>query len=123
MNAPSWLLLIWCGLAAACAAAVPATVVGGVPRGTWSLAPLPRSRSHGAMWSLLAGGFVYPALYGLLFEALGRSDILLGVAAGAVHALIVFLAAAPRRAPRAAARAAIAHLTYGSMIAFLYVTP
>ena len=123
MNAPSWLLLIWSGLAAACAAAVPATLVGGVPRGTWSLAPRPRSRSHGALWSIAAGGIGYPIAYGILFEVLGRSDVIVGLVAGFVHALLAMALARPRSEPRAAARAAIAHLTYGIAIAVLYVTP
>jgi hypothetical protein len=123
LTAPAWLMLIWCGLAAACAAAVPATIVGGVPRGTWSLAPRPRSRLHGAAWSLLAGGVVYPILYGVLFETLNRSDLRIGLVAGAIHGLIAFLLARPRTTFRAAARAGTAHLVYGAMIAFLYVTP
>ena len=123
MSAPSLLLLIWFGLAAACAAAVPATMVGGVPRGTWSLAPRPHSRRQGAAWSLIAGGIAYPAIYGIIFEVMGRSDVGLGLVAGGLHALAAFGAARPRSEPRAAARAAAAHLTYGVIIAFLYVTP
>jgi hypothetical protein len=123
MTAPSWLLLIWSGLAAACAAAVPATLVGGVPRATWSLAPCPRSRSHGAAWSLIGGGIVYPLLYGIIFELLGRADVPLGLVVGTAHALLIFVAARQRCTMRGALRAATAHLVYGVMIAFLYVTP
>lgn len=62
-------------------------------------------------------------LYGILFETLNRSDLRVGIVAGAAHALIAFIAAQPRVSVRAAARAATAHLVYGAMIAFLYVTP
>ncbi|MGH7464614.1 MAG: hypothetical protein ACREK1_05520 [Longimicrobiales bacterium] len=123
MIMPAWLLLLWSGLAAACVAALTATLIGGVRVASWSLAPVPRSRSHGAAWSIGAGMFAYPLVYGIAFELLHRADLRTGFMLGAVHAAVMFAAARRRGSMRAALRAAAAHLVYGGVIAFLYVTP
>ena len=122
MHAPSPLLLLWCGLAATIAAAITGAIAGGTDARSWSLAPHARSRAHALYWCL-AGILAYPAVYGLIFEALHRADIRIGLLLGAIHAAIMFIAADPRRSSRNALRVAAAHLVYGAIIAFLYVTP
>lgn len=123
MTTPAWLLLIWSGLGAACAAAAVGAVIRGVDRGSWSLAPLPRSRMHGALWSLLAGMFAYPIVYGTLFELFQRADLPTGAMLGLVHAAVLFPSVKRRAALHPAIRAAAAHLAYGAALGFLYVTP
>lgn len=123
MIAPAWLLLIWSGLAAASAAAVLAPAIGGVQVASWSLAPAPRSRIHGALWSLAAGAVVYPLIYGVIFELLHRADLRTGLILGAVHGTIMFAVARRDGTTRSALRVAFAHLVYGAMMGFLYVTP
>ena len=123
MIMPAWLLLLWSGLAATSVAAVAAPAIGGVRTAPWSLAPVPRSRSHGAAWSILAGVLAYPLLYGVAFELLHRADLLTGLALGAVHGAVMFVPAHRAGTLRGAFRAAAAHLVYGAFIAFLYVTP
>lgn len=123
MIMPAWLLLLWSGLAAASAAALAAAAIGGVPAGSWSLAPNPRSRSHAAAWTIVAGVLVYPVLYGLAFEILHRADVRIGFLLGAVHGSVLFIIARRRGTTRAALRAAAAHLVYGTVMAFLYITP
>lgn len=123
MIMPGWLLLIWSGLAAATAVALLAPAIGGVSVAPWSLAPVPRSRAHGAAWSFAAGVIAYPLIYGIAFELLHRADLLTGLILGALHGAIMFLAAHRRASIRAAFRAASAHLIYGAVIAFLYITP
>lgn len=123
MIMPAWLLLLWSGLAAAGAAALVAYAIGGVRRASWSLAPTPRSRSHGAAWSLLGGMVVYPLLYGVTFELLQRADVITGLILGTIHAAVIFAVARRRGTIRAALRAAFAHIAYGAVIAFLYITP
>jgi hypothetical protein len=123
MIVPAWLLLIWSGLAAASAAAIAAPAIGGVQVAAWSLAPAPRSRLHGAVWSLAAGAFAYPLIYGAAFELLHRADITAGLILGAIHGAIMFAVARPKGTPRSALRAAFAHLVYGAVMGFLYITP
>jgi hypothetical protein len=123
MIMPAWLLLLWSGLAAAIAAAFVAFSIGGVSVASWSLAPRPRSRSHGAVWFLAAGLFVYPLGYGIAFELLHRADLRIGVLLGALHGAFMFAVTRRRGTTRAALRAAAAHLAYGAVMAFLYITP
>lgn len=123
MIVPAWLLLIWSGLAAASAAAVVASAIGGVPVASWSLAPAPRSRSHGAVWSITAGVLAYPVLYGIVFELLHRADLRTGVILGAIHGAAMFAAARTEGTTRSALRAGVAHFVYGAVLAFLYITP
>jgi hypothetical protein len=123
MPVPSWFLLLWSGLAATCAAALAGSLIGGSAARPWTLLPGDRTRSA-ALLSTLAAGFVaYPVLYGFLFEVVGRSGVGTGLVTGAVHALIMFLAAGPRSDTRSALRVAAMHLCYGGVLAFLYVTP
>jgi hypothetical protein len=123
MIMPAWLLLLWSGLAAASAAAVIAPAIGGVSVASWSLAPTPRSRAHGAAWTVAAGMIAYPIIYGVAFEILHRSDMRIGILLGGVHGAIMFVVARRRGTTRAALRAAAAHLAYGTVMAFLYITP
>lgn len=123
MIMPAWLLLLWSGLAAAGAAALVARTIGGVRRAPWSLAPIPRSRAHGAAWCLAAGLIVYPLLYGIAFEFLHRADVATGLILGALHGAIMFAIARRGGPVRAALRVALAHVVYGAVIAFLYITP
>lgn len=123
MIMPAWLLLVWSGLVAACVAALVAPAIGGVPVASWSLAPVPRSRSHGAVWSLAAGMFAYPLIYGIAFELAHRADLRTGLILGTIHGALMFAVARRRASSRAALRAAAAHLVYGVVIAFLYITP
>lgn len=123
MIMPAWLLLIWSGLVAACVAAIIAPAIGGVPVASWSLAPVPRSRSQGAAWSLAAGMFAYPLLYGIALELVERADLRTGLILGTLHGAAMFAVARRRATSRAALRTAVAHLVYGIVMAFLYVTP
>lgn len=123
MIMPAWLLLIWSGLVAACVAAALAPLIGGVSVASWSLAPVPRSRSHGAAWSIAAGMFTYPLIYGIVFELIQRADLRTGLILGGLHGAVMFVVARRRGTSRAALRAAAAHLVYGIVMAFLYVTP
>ena len=122
MHGPSLLLLLWCGLAATIGAAIAGTLIGGsaVP---WSLAPRPRAIGDALVWSVLGGITLYPLAYGILFDALHRADIRIGVLLGAIHGIIMFVAADPRADRRAAFRVGAAHLVYAVTLAFLYVTP
>jgi hypothetical protein len=121
--APSWLLLAWAGGAATCAAALAASLFGGHAPAPWTLLPRARSRGVAAIGTLVVGVFVYPVIYGVTFEALGRADLVVGLASGVVHAFAAAASGQPRQHPRAAARLGLAHLVYAVMIAFLYVTP
>lgn len=123
MNMPSWLLLLWCGLGGTCGAAVIGSVLGGSARMSWSLDPLPDSAMRGVAWSIVAGLVVYPAVYGVVFEAIRRSDYRIGLVLGAAHALIVILACNRRLGAAAAMRIVAIHVVYGTTLAFLYVTP
>ena len=123
MVMPAWLLLVWCGLGAATAAGLAAMMIGGIPFATWSLATLPRTRLHGILCSVGCGLFIYPVIYGLIFEVLHRADLLTGTLLGAAHGLVLFLTTRRRAPLRPALRVAAAHLVYGAVLAFLYVTP
>jgi hypothetical protein len=121
--APSWLLLAWAGGAATCAAALVGSLFGGRNATPWSLVPRPRSRASAALATLLVGVIAYPAIYGLVFETLGRADIKVGLAAGVLHAALAGIAGQPRRQPAPAARLAVNHFVYVVLLSFLYVTP
>jgi hypothetical protein len=123
MPSPSWLLLFWSGCAATCAAAAAGSIVGGRGARTWSLEP----RRHSAVISLAAtiaaGALIYPVIYGVVFETISRADVPAGAVMGSVHALLAVIAAHAAGAPRAMPRMAVMHLTYGIVLALLYVTP
>jgi len=123
MIMPAWLLLIWCGCVATCAAAITARAVGGASTAAGSLAPLPRSRTHGLAWSIGAGVLAYPVLYGVLFELLHRADVGAGLVLGIVHAAVMFTFVRQRDTTRAAFRSATSVVVYAVVLAFLYVTP
>jgi hypothetical protein len=123
MIMPAWLLLLWAGLTAAAIAAPVAAAVGGARTASWSLAPAPASRTNGVIWTVLAGVLLYPAIYGFVFELLGRADLRTGALLGAAHGAIMFLVARRRTTTRSAVRTAAAHLVYAAALAFLYVTP
>jgi len=123
MITPAWLLLIWSGLAAACFAAVAGVLVGGEAAARWSLAPVPHSRRHGALWSLGAGVLIYPVIYGVAFELMQRADLLTGGVLGLLHAIVIFIIVRRNGSTHQAIRAAVVHLMYGIALGFLYVTP
>jgi hypothetical protein len=120
---PSWPLLLWCGTAATCAAATIGALIGGRRPAPWSLAPRPRSPSHGLAVTLLAGMFLLPLVYGLAFEVLQQATIVTGLGVGAAHAAGSVLAARPRDEPRQAFSSAVVALVYGAAIGFFYITP
>jgi hypothetical protein len=122
MNMPAWLLLLWSGAAATCAAAVAGAVLGS-RRGGWLLLPAVRPHRRAAVLSLAAGILAYPVAYGVVFEATSRDDVVTGLILGTVHGIVVLLASRPRADVRLALRAAGMHVIYGAVIALLYVTP
>jgi hypothetical protein len=124
--APSWLLLGWAAAAATCAAAFTGSLLGGRAPWPWALSPRPRSPARAVLGTAAAGLVFYPLVYGLVFELLGRSDVLVGTVAGVVHALVAAAAAAASASPNpgsAALRLGLAHLVYAVVMGFLYVTP
>jgi hypothetical protein len=123
MPLPSWILLLWCGLAATCAAALLGTLIGGSTPASWALVPRARSATRSLLSTIVAGVLLYPAFYGIAFEALARSSAGTGLALGAVHAAVALTVVWRTADPRAAVRSAAMHLVYGVVIAFLYVTP
>jgi hypothetical protein len=123
MALPSWILLLWCGLAATCAAALLGTLLGGSAPASWALVPRARSVTLSVLSTIVAGVLLYPVFYGIAFEALARSSAGTGFALGSAHAVLVLALRWRSAGPRAAARNAAMHLLYGGVIAFLYVTP
>jgi hypothetical protein len=123
MSAPSWLLLAWVGAAATCAAALTGTLLAGRTRMAWALVPRPRSAAHALRATMLAGMVAYPIIYGVIFEAIQRSDVAVGFILGSVHAIIGFAFSRPGVQPGTAFRMAAMHLAYGTACALLYVTP
>jgi hypothetical protein len=123
MPTPSWLLLVWSGFAATCAAATAGSLLGGRAPRAWALVPRPPSASASLAASLLAGAVLYPIFYGLAFEITSRADVLTGLAMGTVHGSLAFALSRPAAAHRPALRLAAMHVVYGATIAFLYVTP
>jgi hypothetical protein len=122
MNMPAWLLLLWSGAAATCAAAIAGVVLGS-RRGSWQLLPALWPLGRATAMSLAAGLLFYPVAYGIVFEASSRDDVVTGAVLGAVHGLAVLIASRPRRDARLAVRAGGLHVIYGAVIALLYVTP
>ena len=67
---------------------------------------------------------LFPVLYALLFEALGRADLVAGAALGTLHATIGAVAArADAPAPSSILLRSLARILYGIVFAFLYVVP
>jgi hypothetical protein len=123
MTLPSWLLLIWSGAAATCAAAMTGTVIGAARKGTWSLAPRESTRLHNLAWTFGAGCVLYPFIYGLLLALLHTHSATAGLLLGALHAGIVVAVNSPNRNSARVVSLAAMHIVYGVLIAFLYVAP
>lgn len=123
MTWPSWILLFWCGCAATCAAALAGSLVGGTTAGSWSLRVRPGTGFRNALGTGMAGVVLYPAIYGLVFEAAGRADVITGLVLGLVHAIVVALAAHWAGRSEGMPRLALMHVVYGVVLALLYVTP
>ncbi len=116
---PGLLLLAWCGIAAT-VVALPIARAGRAAHAS----RLPRSRrALGYALDLL----LFPLLYALLLETLGRADIVSGAAIGAAHAAIAIAAGTSRTAPDtdhgARLRTFLARTLYGIVFAFLYIVP
>lgn len=116
---PGWLLIFWCGLAAALVALPIARTPVRHP-----IRVSGRRRIAGVAIELL----IFPVLYALVLEALGRSDIALGALLGAAHGTLTLISAALQPGTgggRAATRtrAFLARTVYGAVFAFLYVVP
>lgn len=139
---PSWLLLFWCGLAAA----IVSEWVAAIPRipnrrnesGGRAGTPRLLSQPHGSVpLAILYGTLIFAPAYGLLFEWLARADLEAGAVAGAVHgalaALLFLIGWARMRRNREApafkpvalyrARRLLARVVYGAVLGFLYVVP
>jgi hypothetical protein len=122
MYMPAWLLLLWSGAGATCAAAIAGSLLG-ARSGAPLLMPGTGSGARAVGVSLAAGLVAYPLAYGLLFEATGRADVLAGLALGSAHGVIVLVARGRKGQMRSALRSATVHVIYGATLAFLYVTP
>lgn len=118
VRAPAWPILLWCGLAASLAAALV----------------LPPARQRGAPatpanWplTLVLGIGVFAPLYGLVFEIIGRADLLAGIGFGTAHGLLALAFATRSRGslPRArpGIRTVLAWLAYGATLGYLYPVP
>lgn len=116
---PGWLLILWCGLAAA----LVALPIARAPE---------RKAVRVSAGRRIAGGIVellvFPVLYALALEALGRSDIALGAILGAAHGMLTVATAAMRPGTGGGllatrTRAFLARTVYGAVFAFLYVVP
>jgi hypothetical protein len=122
MHTPGWLLLVWSGAAATCAAAVAGAIFS-ARRRAWLLLPGRTAGAADVLASLAAGALAYPVLYGVAFELIGRADLPVGLALGLLHGVVMVLATGPRSRTGLAFRNGAMHLVYGATIAFLYVTP
>jgi hypothetical protein len=123
---PSWLLLLWAGVAATLAAGLagagPGVLIGAHMRTRGF-------RRHLGRFSLAIalGTLVYPLLYGLVFETTARADLALGAGLGAAHGLLalIWTAIRPIRSSHSPARLQLllGHLIYGATLGLLYVVP
>jgi hypothetical protein len=123
MPSPAWLLLFWSGCAATCAAAAAGSLVGGKAARSWSLEPRPVSAALSLAATIAAGMLIYPVIYGVVFETIGRADVPAGAVMGGVHAVLAVAASHRAGLPRTMPRMAVMHLIYGIVLALLYVTP
>jgi hypothetical protein len=137
---PSLVILAWAALAATLAAAfvgappgnTAAALFGVVPTRT-ARAPADAARRRAgcalAGVTLVTGVLVYPLLYAVVFEVVGRADFAFGAGLGAVHSLAAGFARVIRPAvfrPRnvgAFPRLVIARLVYGAVLGLLYPVP
>ena len=138
---PSWILLLWCGLAASLAGELVAAVLrpgrGTRRHGEASSPRLMAGPRENSIIAVLTGFLIFAPVYGLLFEASHRADIAAGVIVGAAHGVlagaIALIAAArqpadARATPLAAlawfrARRLLSRMTFGAVLGFLYAVP
>lgn len=141
-QAPSWLLLLWCGFAASLAsewivAAVRAILARG--RDTQRSGPRLMSTPRGSVpIAVLTGTLISAPVYGLIFEWWRRADLAAGLLLGTIHGLIaglIILIAFVRRRrkdrrdtpvrPLAVfrVRRLVTRVLYGALMGFLYVVP
>ena len=116
--------MLWTGTAALLAtAAVIAPLAG--PRRPRGAVLFFRPDGLRELPLLLALGMVlYPAAYGLAFDALHNATFLSGAALGALHAVLLLLfQAVTGRTVREPAVTVLTCLVYGIVMGFLYVTP
>jgi hypothetical protein len=139
--APSWLLLFWCGLAAALASELVAA----------ALRPPRRSRRRGESTSptlqagprenwfiaVILSACLFTPAYGLIFEMTHRADAGFGAILGAVHGVlaggVALLSASRALNDRTAtpmpvlawfrARRLISRIMFGTVLGFLYAVP
>jgi len=141
---PAWLLLFWCGLAAALVSEWLAAAVrpGRLSRRRGeAIAPrLMRGPRENALIAIAGGALLLAPVYGIVFELLNRADLVNGTVIGGLHGLIpgvIALAAAARSSTVGAAgtttslraiavyraRRVLARTVYGAVFGFLYVVP
>ena len=96
-------------------------------------------RQLGSALHLLAGTFLFPAMYGLAFEALARADVAIGATLGLLHGTVVgALLPLAWRLAGGAERAGVfgrhlgsltpfgivtTHVLYGALLGYIYVVP
>jgi hypothetical protein len=142
-QAPSWLLLLWCGFAASLASewivATARAIIDRRRHDPHRAGPRLLSTPRGsAPIAVLAGTLVSAPVYGLAFESWQRADVTAGLILGAIHGvmagLIVLVAFLRRRRkdnrltplrPLAAfrVRRLVTRVLYGALLGFLYVVP
>ncbi|MGH7501537.1 MAG: hypothetical protein ACREL7_07220 [Longimicrobiales bacterium] len=139
--APSWLLLFWCGLAAALASEFVAAALRpprlGRRRGETNSPRLQTGPRENTFIALLLAALLFTPVYGLIFEVAHRADAPFGAILGAAHGLVAgafALLSAAHRADDVAAtpiralawfriRRLISHTTFGAVLGFLYAVP
>lgn len=122
--APSWLLLVWTGLAALLAAALivaPLAGSGGPRSALYFFRP---QDAGGYILMGVLGLLVYPVLYGLAFDLTHTASVLSGAAAGIVNAAILIAVRAVQRGRiEKPLLTLLLYVVYGAVLGFLYVTP
>ena len=111
---PGFLLLLWCGVAATVVARPIARHTPAATRG--------RQRAV----ALLADLLLFPLLYGVVLELIGRADLMTGAILGATHAaveLVVALGRPDRPTADARIRTFLARTLYGIVFGFIYIVP
>lgn len=139
--APSWLLLFWCGLAAALASELVAAALRpprlARRRGESTSPTLQAGPRENWFIAVLLSACLFTPIYGLLFEMTNRADAGFGAIVGAAHGVIAgaiaLIAAARAASSRSAtplrvlawfrARRFISRVTFGALLGFLYAVP